>query len=228
MNRSVATLFSIIVLISALISLSSCTTYDPYTGEKETSKTAIGAGIGAGVGAVIAYLDNKGEDSRKRNQRILAAAGGGAAIGGGIGYYMDAQEAKLRKQLRGTGVGVERVGDNINLIMPGNITFATNSSDINAGFYPVLDSVALVLEEYNKTLVVVAGHTDSDGADDFNQRLSQRRAQSVSDYLVSRSILPDRLETVGFGERQPVAPNTTAEGKQLNRRVEITLLPVRG
>ena len=228
MNRSVATLFSIIVLISALISLSSCTTYDPYTGEKETSKTAIGAGIGAGVGAVIAYLDNKGEDSRKRNQRILAAAGGGAAIGGGIGYYMDAQEAKLRKQLRGTGVGVERVGDNINLIMPGNITFATNSSDINAGFYPVLDSVALVLEEYNKTLVVVAGPTDSDGADDFNQRLSQRRAQSVSDYLVSRSILPDRLETVGFGERQPVAPNTTAEGKQLNRRVEITLLPVRG
>lgn len=228
MNRSVATLFSITVLISALISLSSCTTYDPYTGEKETSKTAIGAGIGAGVGAVIAYLDNKGEDSRKRNQRILAAAGGGAAIGGGIGYYMDAQEAKLRKQLRGTGVGVERVGDNINLIMPGNITFATNSSDINAGFYPVLDSVALVLEEYNKTLVVVAGHTDSDGAADFNQRLSQRRAQSVSDYLVSRSILPDRLETVGFGERQPVAPNTTAEGKQLNRRVEITLLPVRG
>jgi len=228
MNRSVTTLFYIAVFISSLISLSSCTTYDPYTGEQETSKTAIGAGIGAGVGAVIAYLDNKGEDSRKRNQRILAAAGGGAAIGGGIGYYMDAQEAKLRKQLRGTGVGVERVGDNINLIMPGNITFATNSSDINAGFYPVLDSVALVLDEYNKTVVVVAGHTDSDGADDFNQRLSQRRAQSVSDYLVSRSILPDRLETVGFGERQPVAPNTTAEGKQLNRRVEITLLPVRG
>jgi len=139
---------------------------------------------------------------------------------------MDAQEAKLRKQLRGSGVSVERVGDNINLIMPGNITFATNSADISASFYPVLDSVGLVLEEYNKTVVVVAGHTDSDGDDDFNQLLSQRRAQSVSDYLISRSILADRLETIGFGERQPIAANTTAQGKQLNRRVEITLLPV--
>ena len=99
---------------------------------------------------MVAYLDNKDEDSRKRNKRILAAAGGGAAIGGGIGYYMDAQEAKLRQQLRGSGVSVERVGDNINLIMPGNITFATNSADINASFYSVLDSVALVLRSMTK------------------------------------------------------------------------------
>jgi len=222
MNRFSISLF----LITVIVTLSSCTTFDPYTGEQKASKTAVGASIGAGVGAVLAYLDNKDEDSRKRNQRILAAAGGGAAVGGGIGYYMDAQEAKLRKQLRGSGVSVERVGDNINLIMPGNITFATNSADISASFYPVLDSVGLVLEEYNKTVVVVAGHTDSDGDDDFNQLLSQRRAQSVSDYLISRSILADRLETIGFGERQPIAANTTAQGKQLNRRVEITLLPV--
>ena len=133
------------------------TTYDPYTGEQETSKTAIGAGIGAGVAAVIAYLDNDDEDVTRRNQRILAAAAGGAAIGGGIGYYMDAQEAKLRKQLRGTGVSVERHGDNINLIMPGNITFASARSEIAADFYPVLDSVAIVLKEYDKTMVVVAG-----------------------------------------------------------------------
>lgn len=212
--------------LSYLFTLQACTTFDPYTGEEKTTKTAIGASIGAGVGAVIAYIDNKDEDSRKRNKRILAAAGGGAAIGGGVGYYMDAQEAKLRQQLRGSGVSVERVGDNINLIMPGNITFATNSANINASFYSVLDSVSLVIAEYDKTLVVVAGHTDSDGSSEFNQELSQRRAGSVSEYLVSQSILPVRLETVGFGESEPIAGNNTAEGKQLNRRVEITLLPI--
>ncbi len=214
--------------VSALVIVQACTTFDPYTGEQETTKTAIGAGIGASVGAVIAYLDNKDEDSRKRNQRILAAAGGGAAIGGGIGYYMDAQEAKLRKQLRGTGVSVERVGDNINLIMPGNITFASNSADISAQFYPVLDSVALVIAEYDKTLVVVAGHTDSDGNERFNLDLSRQRATSVSDYLRSKAILADRLDVTGFGESQPLASNENAEGKQLNRRVEITLLPIAG
>ncbi|HAU03130.1 MAG TPA: hypothetical protein DCS26_09155, partial [Porticoccaceae bacterium] len=160
-------------LLSTSAFLQSCTTFDPYTGEQKTTKTAVGAGIGASVGAVVAYLDNKGDDSRKRNQRILAAAAGGAAIGGGIGYYMDKQEAKLRQQLRGTGVSVERVGDNINLIMPGNITFATNSADINSSFYPVLDSVALVLTEFDKTVVVVAGHTDSDGSDALNETLSR-------------------------------------------------------
>jgi outer membrane protein OmpA-like peptidoglycan-associated protein len=202
-----------------------CTTYDPYTGEEKASKTGIGAGVGAGIGAVIAYLDNKGEDSRKRNQRILAAAAGGAAVGGGVGYYMDSQEAKLRKQLRQSGVSVEREGDNIRLIMPGNITFATGSANIASDFYPVLDSVALVLEEYNRTLVFVGGHTDSDGNESFNKKLSQDRASSVSSYLASRGINSVRLETVGFGESQPVASNTTPQGKQANRRVEITLLP---
>lgn len=222
MKKIAASLTSLLCLLA----LQACTTFDPYTGDEKTTKTAIGASIGAGVGAVIAYIDNKDEDSRQRNKRILAAAGGGAAIGGGIGYYMDAQEAKLRKQLRGSGVSVERAGDNINLIMPGNITFASNSANINATFYSVLDSVALVIAEYDKTLVVVAGHTDSDGSDSFNQDLSQRRAGSVSEYLISQGILPVRLETVGFGEAQPIAENNSAEGKQLNRRVEITLLPI--
>ena len=217
-------------LTSALLTtlfISGCTTFDPYTGEEKTTNTAIGASIGAGVGAVVAYLDNRDEDdSRKRNQRILAAAGGGAAVGGGIGYYMDVQEAKLRKQLRSTGVSVERVGDNINLIMPGNITFSSGGSAIVNDFYPVLDSVAIVIKEYNKTLVVVAGHTDSDGSDSLNQNLSQQRANAVSGYLRSQGIADIRLDSVGFGERQPVASNATAQGKQLNRRVEITLLPI--
>lgn len=216
----------IIATAAAAVLLQACSTFDPYTGEEKTTNTAIGASIGAGVGAVIAYLDNKDEDSRKRNQRILAAAGGGAAVGGGIGYYMDVQEAKLRKQLRSTGVSVERVGDNINLVMPGNITFTSGQSSIASSFYPVLDSVALVIKEYDKTLVVVAGHTDSDGSDSFNQNLSQQRAGAVSSYFRSQGVAPVRLDTVGFGERQPIASNATAEGKKLNRRVEITLLPV--
>lgn len=216
--------FGVLMLGSAL--MVGCTTFDPYTGEEKTTNTAIGAGIGAGLGAVVAYLDNKNKDSRTRNQRILAAAAGGAAVGGGIGYYMDVQEAKLRKQLRSTGVRVERDGNYINLIMPGDITYATNSADIKADFYKVLDSVALVIAEYDKTLVVVGGHTDSDGSEEYNQTLSLKRASSVSAYLQSRGVDPVRLETVGFGERQPVASNSTAEGKQLNRRVEITLLPV--
>jgi len=210
------------------LALSACTTFDPYTGEKEVSNTAKGAGIGAGVAAVAAYLANKDEDDiSKRNRRILQAAGGGAAIGGGIGYYMDTQEAKLRKQLRGSGVSVEREGDNINLIMPGNITFSSGNADIDQSFLSVLDSVVLVLKEFDKTLIVVAGHTDSSGSNALNQSLSERRAQSVSTNLKMAGIITERIEVIGFGETQPVASNKTPAGKELNRRVEITLLPIK-
>jgi outer membrane protein OmpA-like peptidoglycan-associated protein len=216
----------IITAASAILLLQACTTFDPYTGDSKTSKTAIGAAAGAGIAAVVAYIDNKDKSSKTRNKRILAAATGGAAIGGGIGYYMDAQEAKLRKQLRDSGVSIQRDGDKINLIMPGNITFTTNSSNINTNFTSVLNSVALVLEEYNKTLVVVSGHTDSVGSVQYNQKLSEERANSVANYLRGQKIMSDRLEIVGFGEAQPVANNQTAEGRDLNRRVEITLLPI--
>lgn len=215
-----------IPLITCL-ALTSCTTFDPYTGEEEVSNTAKGAGIGAGVAAVVAYLANKDEDDiSKRNRRILKAATGGAAIGGGIGFYMDTQEAKLRKQLRGSGVSIERDGNNINLIMPGNITFTSGNANIEQSFLPVLDSVVLVLKEFDKTLIVVAGHTDSTGSDALNQRLSERRAQSVSTYLKTAGVITDRIEMIGFGETQPVASNDTQSGKELNRRVEITLLPI--
>jgi outer membrane protein OmpA-like peptidoglycan-associated protein len=146
--------------------------------------------------------------------------------GGGIGYYMDTQEAELRKQLRGSGVSVEREGNNINLIMPGNITFPSGNANIDQSFLSVLDSVVLVLQEFNKTLIVVAGHTDSSGSDALNQSLSERRAQSVSTYLNNAGVIIDRIEVVGFGETQPVASNNTKAGKELNRRVEITLLPI--
>jgi len=216
----------IFISASTLFLLQACTTFDPYTGDSKTTSTSIGAATGAGLGAVIAYIDNKDKDSRTRNQRILAAATGGAAVGGGIGYYMDAQEAKLRKQLRDSGVSIQREGDKINLIMPGNITFATNSSTINPNFTSVLTSVALVLEEYNQTLVVVSGHTDSIGSAQSNQILSESRASSVANYLSAQKIINERIEIVGFGETLPVADNQTENGRELNRRVEITLLPI--
>lgn len=216
----------IITTASAILLLQACTTFDPYTGDSKTSKTAIGATAGASLAAIVAYIDNKDKDSNTRNKRILAAAAGGAAIGGGIGYYMDAQEAKLRKQLRDSGVSIQRDGDKINLIMPGNITFATSSASINTNFTGVLNSVALVLEEYNKTLIVVSGHTDSSGSAQYNQKLSEDRAGSVANYLRGQKILSERLEVVGFGEAQPVADNQSAGGRELNRRVEIALLPI--
>jgi outer membrane protein OmpA-like peptidoglycan-associated protein len=210
----------------AIVSLSGCTTFDAYTGEEKTSNTAKGAGIGAGIGLVVAYLDNKDTSSKKRQKRMLEAAGVGAIAGGGIGYYMDTQEAKLRKTLRETGVSVERDGDNINLIMPGNITFVTAGHDLNADFYKVLDSVVIVLQEFNKTIIVSAGHTDSRGSDEYNQGLSERRANSVAQYLLSRGVVEARIDSVGFGESNPIADNGTAEGRSLNRRVELSLLPI--
>lgn len=218
-------LFVTLSLVSA-ITVSGCTTYDPYTGEEKTTNTAKGAGIGAGAALVVSYLANKDKSSKERNQRMLRDAGIGAIVGGGVGYYMDTQEAKLRKQLRGTGVSVQRDGDNITLIMPGNITFPTNGRDLKADFYDVLNSVALVLEEFEKTIIVVAGHTDSTGSATYNQQLSEDRAKSVTAYLQSRKITPARFETVGFGENNPIADNSTEQGRALNRRVELTLLPI--
>lgn len=218
--------FAVIVTFVCMLGLAGCTTFDAYTGEEKVSNTAKGAGIGAGIGIVAAYLANRDADSHDRRKRMAIGAGIGAIAGGSVGYYMDAQEAKLRKQLRGSGVSVVREGDNINLVMPGNITFDTNGSELKADFYNVLDSVAIVLDEYEKTIIVVSGHTDSRGSDSYNQQLSERRANSVSSYLKTRKITPERIETMGLGEAYPVADNATDAGRAQNRRVELTLMPI--
>lgn len=206
------------------ITLSACSTINPFTGEKEVSKTVKGAGVGAAAGAVVGLIS--GGDGRERRKRALIGAGIGALAGGAVGYYMDQQEAKLREKLAGTGVSVTRDGDNIILNMPGNVTFAVNSSDINGGFFPALDSVTLVIEEYDKTLVEIMGHTDSTGAESYNQALSERRADAVSQYFKSRDIQALRLATYGHGENYPVASNDDKDGRSLNRRVEIALVPL--
>lgn len=191
---------------------------DPYTGEEKVSNTAAGAGLGAAGGAIIGAIAGGGKGAA-----IGAAAG--SVLGAGGGYYMDRQEAKLRARLEGTGVRVQRQGNNLVLIMPGNITFATNSADINAGFYPVLDSVALVLNEFDNTSINVSGFTDSTGSFEYNQLLSERRANSTASYLVQRGVKPGRIQARGFGERYPIASNDTEAGRAQNRRVEITIRP---
>jgi outer membrane protein OmpA-like peptidoglycan-associated protein len=212
------------LLLGTVLLVAGCMTYDPYTGEQEVSKTTKGAAVGAGVGVAVGLITGDSSSERKKRALLLGAAGGLA--GGAVGNYMDRQEAKLRAQLQGTGVSVTRSGDNIILNMPGNVTFQTNSADINASFYQVLNSVAIVLKEFDKTVVDVAGHADSVGSDDTNLALSQRRASSVSSYLGAQGIDSQRLITVGYGESRPIASNDTPEGRQQNRRVEITLLPV--
>ncbi|MET0988991.1 MAG: OmpA family protein [Steroidobacteraceae bacterium] len=208
-------------VLAALVLTTGCTTVNPYTGEQQTSKAAKGAGIGAAAGAVAGLL-TKGD----KLDNALIGAGVGAMAGGGVGYYMDVQEKKLRDRLAGTGVSVTRNGDNITLNLPSNVTFASNSSDLNSQFFATLDSVGTVLKEYNKTVVEVAGHTDSTGSDEYNKQLSTRRAQTVANYLTNRGIKQERLLPVGAGEAYPVASNDTEQGKQLNRRVELTIVPV--
>ncbi|MDH3687562.1 MAG: OmpA family protein [Myxococcales bacterium] len=199
-----------------------CTT-DPYTGERQVSKTAIGAGIGALAGAGIGVLI--GDHGSERGRNAMIGAGIGALAGGAVGVYMDRQEAELRRRLESSGVSVTRVGDQIVLNMPGNVTFDVDSDAIRASFYEVLNSVAIVLEEYEKTLVHVTGHTDSTGSLEHNQLLSQRRAESVSSYLAAQGVVAARLMARGYGPTRPIATNSTTEGRQQNRRVEITLQP---
>lgn len=210
----------LVALVAAASLLAGCTT-NPFTGEREVSKTVKGATIGAAAGAAIGALTG-----RDRAKRAAIGAGIGALAGGAVGAYMDVQEAKLREQLQGTGVSVTRLDDELILNMPGNVTFAFDSADIRADFYAVLNSVSLVLKEYEKTVVEVTGHTDSTGAAMYNQELSERRAASVGRYLEAQGVQPVRIVTKGFGPRMPVASNDTAEGRQQNRRVELRLIPI--
>jgi outer membrane protein OmpA-like peptidoglycan-associated protein len=207
-----------------VVVLSACTTLDAYTREEKTAKAQRQAVIGAAAGAVAGLIT--GDSSMERKKRALVGAGLGALAGAGVGSYMDRQEAKLRAELERTGVSVTRIGNNITLNMPGNITFATNSADLNAGFFDVLNSVALVVNEFNQTVIEVAGHTDNTGTDQYNQQLSERRAAAVAAYLGTRNVRQDRIITVGEGEARPIATNDTEAGRQQNRRVELTLVPL--
>lgn len=215
---------AIITATALSLLLSACST-NPFTGEQQVSKTAIGAGTGAALGAAAGALLGA-TTSLSSRKAALVGAGLGALAGGGVGVYMDNQESQLRERLAGSGVSVTRVGDSIVLNMPSNITFDTARAEIKPRFYDTLTSVAEVFKEYKQTLIDVVGHTDSDGSDQSNYDLSRRRASSVAQFMASQQLDPNRFSVEGHGERDPIASNATASGKAQNRRVEITILPL--
>jgi len=213
--------FRCFLTLLASMFLTACATTDPWTGEQRTSRTGQGVAIGAGIGAVIGAIS--GGD---RLERAAIGAGIGALSGAAIGSYMDRQEAELREQLRGTGVSVTRRGDDIILNMPGNVTFGFDSAGLRQEFFDVLDSVALVVTEFEQTVLIVDGHTDSQGSERYNLELSQQRAEAVGRYLISQQVRPVRIATYGYGEQYPIASNDTEAGRAQNRRVELTLQPI--
>jgi outer membrane protein OmpA-like peptidoglycan-associated protein len=213
---------TVVAVVAAAVALAGCETADSLAHDPEKAKTRRGAGYGAAAGAVVGLL-TAGSNPFKS---AMIGAAAGALVGGAVGNYMDRQEAKLRQQMAGTGVDVVRQGDNITLDVPGGVTFAFDSADLNSQFFPVLDKVAGTLQEYDKTVIEVAGHTDSTGSDTYNQGLSQRRADNVKAYLASHGVTGTRVVTIGAGEGHPVASNDTEEGRAQNRRVEITIVPV--
>ena len=220
MHKTLATT----LVVSALV-VGGCSTLNPYTGESQRSKAVTGAAAGAIGGAIIGIAT--ADSAKERKRRALIGAGAGAIAGGSAGVYMDNQEAKLREKLETSGVSVTRDGENIILNMPGNITFGSNESVLRSDFLPVLDSVSEVLKEFKSTMIQVGGHTDSTGSEQYNMLLSQQRAQSVTNALMRFGVDQLRIDTVGFGQSQPIASNANASSRGQNRRVELILLPIK-
>jgi len=212
----------ITLLLLCVIAIAGCKSINPYTGEEQfnqTSKYALG-GIIAGAAA--------GQIAGNDTESTLTGAAAGALAGAGLGYYFDRQESALRAELQKTGVSIKRVDNKLQLIMPGNLTFGSSSSDIKSDFYEVLDSVSKVLNEYDNTDIFVSGHTDNTGKNSYNMTLSQNRADSVAKYLKSRGVQSNRVTTEGLGSKYPISSNSTSKGREKNRRVEIEIIAKKG
>jgi outer membrane protein OmpA-like peptidoglycan-associated protein len=214
--------FLLVASLASVFVLAGCTTTDPQTGEQKTSHTAKDAGIGAVAGAVIGAMTSSDRD---RTRGALTGAALGGALGGVVGHRADKQEAALREKLANSGVEVQRQGDTINLVMPGAISFETNSAQLAPSFYESLNNVSASLKEFPDTSVQVIGHTDSTGSAAYNQQLSVNRANAVAIYMAAQGVDRQRMQTVGMGFSQPVADNRTSEGRAKNRRVEVKIIP---
>ncbi|HEX2794736.1 MAG TPA: OmpA family protein [Croceicoccus sp.] len=204
----------------SLIGVSACVT-DPNTGEKKVSRTVLGTAGGAAAGYLLGGIIGG------KTARIVGAGIGGVA-GGVVGYKMDQQIKELKEQTAGTGVDVTNEGDYIKVNLPDGVTFATDSTEISPTFRAVLDDIATSLNQYPNSIIDVYGFTDNTGSEAYNLDLSQRRAQSVANYLIYKGVASARIATKGFGEDPAyfVASNDTAEGRAKNRRVEIKIVPV--
>jgi len=204
----------ILIAATCCVALVGCETV------QDNQRTAIGAGAGVAAGAALGTLVG-GNDRRN----ALVGAGIGLLAGAAVGQYLDQQQRDLETSLAGTGAEVERQGDQLLVTMPSQVTFATDSAQIQPQFYSALNSVAQTLQQYPSSYVDIVGHTDNTGEDAYNQRLSEERANAVSQYLVSRGVNPARIAAYGQGESQPVASNETETGRQANRRVELLITP---
>lgn len=213
----------VLIAASACVAVLAGCTNNPYTGERQAGKAGIYGGGGAAAGALIGAATS-GSSDRGKGALIGAVVGG--AAGAGYGVYVDRQEQRLRQELTGSGVQVVRNGDNLQLIMPGNITFASSSSDVSSSFYPTLNSLVKVFKEFDKNGIDIVGHTDSTGSLELNMRLSQDRATSVASYLTGQGVSGARISSRGVGPSQPIASNDTTAGRSQNRRVEINLRPL--
>ncbi len=216
-------MFRLLTPLAAAILVAGCATTDPYGGQTQRSSTAVGTGVGAAIGAAAGALSGDGSTSRR--DRALIGAAAGAAAGAGVGAYMDRQEQQLRENLQGSRIEIDRRGDDIVLNMPSSVTFGFDSAELTNDARSALNEVANVLTQYTDTRVNIAGHTDSTGNADYNQRLSERRAESVGRYLSQNGVSSMRLNTLGYGATRPVASNDSEQGRAQNRRVEITLTP---
>lgn len=216
MKRSKLILSSVAAI--SLLGTSACVT-DPNTGEKKISRTAMGGVGGAVLGGLL------GGAIGGKTGRIVGAVGG-AAAGGYVGYKMDQQIKEIKEGTAGSGVDVTEVdgGDAFLVNLP-DVTFATGSASISPSFQDALDSVAASLVKYPNSIIDVYGHTDTVGSASFNQQLSERRAQSVANYLISRGVSSARLRWQGFGETQLRVQTGDNVAEALNRRVEIKVIP---
>jgi len=224
MKSSIKTTIASIVLVALLTGCEVTQRQNATTGETETNSATKGALIGALSGAVIGLA--AGSDAKERKKYALGGLVGGGVIGGGAGYYLDRQEAALRKELTGSGVQVKRVSENeLQLIMENGIGFGSGSSNLSSSIYSTLNGVATILEEYPDSNLIITGHTDSTGSDTTNQTLSEQRASSVGRYLINQKVDASRITTQGAGEKNPICTNSTSQGRECNRRVEISIQP---
>ena len=205
----------IVLAVASGIALTGCAV-DPSTGQQRINKSAIGALAGAAGGATISKATGGSKTGRD--------AAIGAALGAGVGYYMERQARQLEQQMAGTGVTVKpNANGNIDLVMPGSITFSFDDATLNNSFKPTLNKLASTMKEYNQNTVTIAGHTDSRGDDSYNMRLSRDRAYAVANYLTAQGVASNRINVVAYGESRPVADNNSEYGRQQNRRVELTV-----
>ena len=198
----------VITILASAALLSACA-QDGSVNETVAGSAIAGAVVGAVAGAIIG--DRKG---------AAIGAGIGAIAGAGVGGYLDAQQRELEENLEGTGATVTNTGEELFVNLPSEVTFDVDRAEIKPEFRPSLIKVAETLNEYESSVVDVIGHTDSTGSDAYNQRLSERRAETVANLFTRRGVAPVRIEAYGRGEDAPIASNDTEAGRLANRRVE--------